>query len=40
MAILEEVTNSVIEGDKEAVTAAVNRALAEKLDPIKNLLQN
>lgn len=34
MAILEEVTNSVIEGDKEAVTAAVNRALAEKLDPM------
>lgn len=34
MAILEEVTNAVIEGDKEAVTAAVNRALAEKLDPM------
>jgi len=34
MAILEEITNSVIEGDKEAVTAAVNRALAEKLDPM------
>ena len=34
MTILEEITNSVIEGDKEAVTAAVNRALAEKLDPM------
>ena len=34
MTILEELTNSVIEGDKEAVTAAVNKALAEKVDPM------
>ena len=34
MTILEELTNSVIEGDKEAVTGAVNKALAEKVDPM------
>jgi len=34
MTILEELSNSVIEGDKEAVTAAVNKALAEKVDPM------
>lgn len=33
MAILEDILNSVVQGDKEAVTAAVKKALAAKIDP-------
>jgi 5-methyltetrahydrofolate--homocysteine methyltransferase len=33
--ILEEVTNAVIEGDREKVEASVKRALSEKVDPME-----
>ena len=32
--ILDEIANVVVEGDREAVTVAVNKALAEKVDPM------
>lgn len=33
MTILEDIFNTVVQGDKEAVTAAVKKALAAKIDP-------